>query len=185
MQCALVADIGVPMIFVQWPLMICVLIPVIAIEAFVIRKRLQMPYARAVAGATKTNLVSTFVGVPFAWAIMLAVEFATLYPIVLASEKWHWHLEKSPLMSIFYVLGMAWTGPAAHSAWPIALAAALLLVPAFFVSVCIERRIYRSSYAAVDSAAVDRSCWFANLYSYALLFLAACGWIAWELHKRR
>jgi hypothetical protein len=185
MQRAFLADVGVPMIFVQWPLMICALIPVIVIEALVIRKRLQMPYARAVAGATKANLVSTFVGVPLAWAIMLAIEFATLYPTVLASEKWHWHLEKSPLMSILYVLGMAWTGPAAHSAWPIALAAMLLLIPTFFVSVRIERRVYRRSYKEQGTASVDDACWFANLWSYALLFFAAFSWIAWELYKQR
>ena len=165
--------------------MIGALIPVIVIEAFVIRKRLVLWYARAFAGAAKANLVSTLVGVPLAWAIMLAVEFATLYPTVLAAEKWHWRLDQSPVLYIFYVLGMAWTGPAAHSAWPIALAATLLLIPTFFVSIRIERPLYRRFYTEQDTVSVDYACWFANLFSYALLFLAACGWIAWEVQNRR
>src|SRR5438876_4891514 len=44
MHHAVLADIGVPMIFVQWPLMICALLPVIAIEALVVRKRLSLSY---------------------------------------------------------------------------------------------------------------------------------------------
>jgi hypothetical protein len=171
------------MIFVEWPLMIFALIPVVVIEALSIRKQLGLSFQRAFSGATKANLVSTFVGVPLAWAIMLAIEYATLYPTIMAAEKWHWRAE-SPVFYVFFVLGMAWIGPAGDSAWPVALAAALLLVPTFFVSVRIERRFYRRSYPEIDTAAVDHSCWFANICSYALLFLAACGWIAWELHKR-
>jgi hypothetical protein len=164
--------------------MICALIPVIAIEALIMRKRLVLSYARAFTGAAKANVISTLVGVPLAWAIMLAVEFATLYPVTLAADKWHWRGE-SPVFSIFYVLGMAWTGPVGNSTWPIALAAALLLIPTFFVSIRIERRLYRRSYTEQDTVLVDHACWFANLCSYALLFVAACGWIAWEVHKRR
>jgi hypothetical protein len=84
-------------------------------------------------------------------------------------------------VKVFYVLGVAWTGPPSTSAWPIALATTVLLVPTFFVSVRLERRFYRRSYAEIDPVAVDRSVWFANLYSYALLFVAACGWLAWEI----
>src|SRR5438094_902125 len=70
MHCALLADIGVPMIFVQWPLMICALLPVIVIEALVVRKRLALSYRRAFAGAAQANVVSTLAGVPLAWGLM-------------------------------------------------------------------------------------------------------------------
>jgi hypothetical protein len=182
MNHAFLADVGVPMIFIQWPLMICALMPVIAIEALVIRKRLSLSYGRAFGGAAKANVISTLAGVPLAWALMLILEFATLYPLSLAAEKWHWSLH-SPVFYVFYVLGIAWTGPAVTSAWPIALAATLLLVPTFFVSVRLERRFYRRSYAEIDAGVVDRSVWFANLCSYALLFVAACGWLGWEIYK--
>ena len=80
MHHAVLADIGVPMIFVQWPLMICALLPVIAIEALVVRKRLSLSYGRAFGGATKANVVSTLAGVPLAWGLMLILEFATIFP---------------------------------------------------------------------------------------------------------
>jgi hypothetical protein len=60
---ALLADAGVPMIFVQWPLMTCALLPVIAIEALVVRKRLSLSYGRAFGGAAKANVASTLAGV--------------------------------------------------------------------------------------------------------------------------
>jgi hypothetical protein len=182
MHHALLADMGVPMIFVQWPLMLCALVPVIAVEAEVTRRGLTLPYRKAFAGAAKANVLSTLAGVPLAWVTMLAVEFATMLPLSLAAEKWHWSLD-SPVFYVFYVLGIAWTGPVGTSAWPIPLAAALLLVPTFFVSVWLERPIYRRSYAGIDVAAVDRSVLRANLCSYALLFAAACGWLGWELYK--
>ena len=111
---------------------------------------------------------------------MLILQLATTLPLFLAAEKWHWRLD-SPLFGVMYVLGIAWTNPPTISAWPIALAATLLLVPTFFVSVRLERRFYRHSYAEINAAAVNRSVWFANLYSYALLSIVACGWLTWEL----
>src|SRR6266536_1309802 len=110
MHCALLADIGVPMIFVQWPLMICALLPVIAIEALVVRKRLALSYGRAFAGAAQANVVSTLAGVPLAWGLMLLLELATALPIIFAAQRWHWHYD-SPIFYVLYVLGMAWTGP--------------------------------------------------------------------------
>jgi hypothetical protein len=153
---------------------------VIAVEAEVTRRKLALPYRKAFAGAAKANVLSTLVGVPLAWVIMLAVEFVTVFPLAAAAQKRHWDLD-SPLFYIFYVLGVAWTGPGGTSAWPIALAAALLLVPTFFMSVWLERPVYRRSYSEIDVGAVDRSVWSANLCSYALLFVAACGWLGWEL----
>jgi hypothetical protein len=182
MHHALLADAGVPMIFVQWPLMICALLPVIAIEALVVRKRLSLPYGRAFRGAAKANVVSTLAGVPLAWGLMLILEFATMYPLFLAAQKWHWRSD-SPVFYVFYFLGIAWTGSPVTSAWPIALAAALLLVPTFFVSVRLERRFYLRSFTEIDAATVDRSVWIANACSYALLFVAACGWLGWELYR--
>lgn len=83
MHHVVLADIGVPMIFVQWPLMF---------------------------GGAKANIQSTLRGVPLAWAMMLGVEIATTLPIGLAAQAFHWHGE-SPLFGAFYVLTMSWTMP--------------------------------------------------------------------------
>ena len=79
---AILGDTGVPMIFIQWPAMICALVPVIAIEAIVIHRNLSLPYRRAFVGSAKANVISTLVGVPLAWVLMLALELM-LIPRVL------------------------------------------------------------------------------------------------------
>jgi hypothetical protein len=178
----LLADVGVPMLLVQWPLMLCALIPVIAVEAEVARRQLALPYRKAFAGAAKANLLSTAAGVPLAWVIMVAIEFATAVPLMVASDKRQWHLENSPMQYVVDVLTMAWT---VGSTRAVALAAALLLIPTFFVSVYLERRSYRRSWPDLDRAAVDRSVWFANLASYSLLFVAACAWFGWALRTHQ
>lgn len=180
MHHALLADAGVPMIFVEWPLMFCALVPIIIIETLVLRRRLSLPFGRSLAGATRANILSTLIGVPIAWALMVAVEFAALSPIVWAGQKWHWNME-SPLLYISFLVGIAWIGPPTTSFWPIALAAALLLVPTFFISVWIERWSYRRSWRNLDRTAVNHSAWSANLCSYTLLFAIACGWVGWEI----
>ena len=182
MHTVLLADAGVPMIFVQWPLMLCALVPVIVIEALVVRHRLALSYRKAFVGAAKANTLSTLAGVPLARGLMLVVELVTAFPLIWAAEKWHWH-PFSPILYVFYVLAIAWTGPPATSWAPIALASALLLVPTFFVSVWLERRSYRRSWSDLAAAAVDRSVWSANLCSYTLLFITACGWLGWEVYK--
>jgi hypothetical protein len=167
------------MLLLQWPLMFCVLLPVIAIEAEVARRQLRLPYRKAFVGAARANLLSTAAGVPLAWIIMLVIEFATVVPLMVVSDHHHWHLEDSPMQYVIDFFMMAWTMPSSRA---VALAVATLLIPTFFVSVYLERRSYRRSWSDLDRAAVDRSVWFANLASYALLFLGACVWFGYEVH---
>src|SRR4051812_1900607 len=135
----LLADVGLPMIFVQWPLALLFLLPVIVIEALTIRRALVLPSGRAFAAAAKANFISTLVGIPLAWLITLLVGGMTLVPVSFAADKWHWNMA-SPLFQVFsFVLGAAWIFPADGRAWLIPLAAGLLLIPSYFVSVWIER----------------------------------------------
>jgi hypothetical protein len=103
---ALLADAGAPMIFIEWPLMFCALVPVIVIETEVARRYLALPYPKAVAGAAKANILSTLVGVPLAWGIMLVIELVTMFPLSAAAEKWHWRFD-SPAFYLGYVLSIA------------------------------------------------------------------------------
>ena len=175
----LLADAGIPMLMVQWPLMLCALLPVILIETEVVRRQLSLPYRSAIVGAAKANVLSTAAGVPLAWVIMLAVEFAAGFPLLSAGDKRHWPMDDAPLKYVLDVLTMAWTGPSVSS---MALAAALLLIPTFFISVLLERSSYRRSWPNAGRTAVNHSTWLANLASYSLLFVAACVWFWWAVH---
>ena len=71
----LLADAGVPMIFLTFPLMIILLVPIILTESFLYKRWLGLSSHDAMRSSIISNLVSTIIGVPVAWAIMLGVEF--------------------------------------------------------------------------------------------------------------
>jgi len=182
----MLADAGIPMIFVQWPLMIGALIPVIVVEALLIRRWVQLSYRDAFIGTTKANLLSTLVGFPLAWLAMFAVEMVVLYPVCIAAVKWGWNLDSPFFRIIGFLVGIAWLGPAdPHDYWLIPLAAALLLVPSFYVSVWLERFICRRAWPSSDAAAVRLGVYRVNLASYAMLFILACGWALVEFYIHR
>ncbi len=175
------------MIFVQWPLMIGALIPVIIVEALLIRRWVRLSYRDAFIGVTKANLLSTMAGVPLAWLVMFVLELAIMIPVGIAAEKWHWNFFDSPVFQVVgFVIGMAWLGPAEGSGyWLVPLAAALLLLPSFYVSVWLESKICRRAWPDIDSAAVRRGVFRANLASYIVLFILACGWAGIEFYIHR
>ena len=63
MHLKLVADVGNPMFFGEWWPMTLALLPVIAIETFVVRGSVQLPLGRALGGVAAANGVSTLNGV--------------------------------------------------------------------------------------------------------------------------
>jgi hypothetical protein len=183
MYTPLLADVGLPMIFVQWPLALVGLVPVIVIEAFIIRRSLAVPTGRAFAAATKANLISTLAGVPLAWLMTLLVGGITVVPVIFAADKWHWNMP-SPLFEVFsFVFGVAWIFPPDGKAWLIPLAAALLLVPTYFISVWIERPLYRRSLQGADAVCLDSAVRRANMFSYIMLFLVALAFCAWAAYS--
>jgi hypothetical protein len=177
MPLTLIADAGLPMIVIEWPLMLCALIPVIVIETEVIRRRLSLPYTRALSAAAMANACSTAAGVPLAWVVTLVVQLLASAPLILVLQKW----QSSPVSYLAQFLSIAWLGPPAYSLWPIPFAASVLLVPTFFASVWLERPVYRRALGHAERALVDRSVRTANLASYSVLFVAACAWLVWAI----
>jgi hypothetical protein len=60
-------------------------------------------------------------------------------------------------------------------------AVSVLLVPSFFVSVLLERLVCKRVWKNFDPKQVNRGVFAANLVSYALLFLLACGLMVFQL----
>ncbi len=75
----------------------------------------------------------------------------------------------------------AWVNPPIESYAGIALAAAILLIPTYFLSVWIERRICWRVFKPIEVARVKRAVCVANLWSYGLLFVFALGWYGYQL----
>jgi hypothetical protein len=70
----LFADAGVPMIAFTWPAMLALLIPISVTEGFLCKKWLGLTTWEAMKSNACSNVLFTVVGIPLAWAVMLAVE---------------------------------------------------------------------------------------------------------------
>lgn len=175
----MLANIGIPMIFVQWPLMLTALIPVILVEALLIRLWLSLSYQEAFTGIAEANLLSTAIGVPLAWGIMLVVEFVMGLLLASSVNYLPWK-SNSPLFEIvFFIFSIGWPLPTTENYQElIPIAAALLLIPCFYASVWVECRSCLRSWARYDPVLVRRAVYRTNLGSYALLFVLACVWIS-------
>jgi hypothetical protein len=173
------ADMGLPMIVIQVPVMICALIPIIIVESLLVRRWVPISKKQAFKGTTLANFVSTAVGVPAAWLGMLALEFIVLLPLVAVGDKFHWNMDRPLIDAVLFVFSAAWVGPSGGYTEGVIIpaASAVLLIPTFFASVWIERRICLRHWRGSEPLAVRRGVFWANLASYGMLFLLAC-WVA-------
>jgi hypothetical protein len=162
---AALANAGVPMIAIVYPGMGIMLLPVIALEVVVLRRRLGSPLRRTAIMVTVSNLVSTVVGVPLTWAALVAGQAVTGGggsagpPFDTVAGK---------------VLAVTWQAPwmmpyESDMYWMVPVAALVLLVPFFFVSWLIEYQVSRLFMRGTERAALRHAVLVANLVSYALL----------------
>ena len=69
-----IANIGVPMVAVFLPPLWLSLVPVIAIEAWVVTRLLDLSAKKSVTGVALGNVLSTLVGIPLMWAVLATVQ---------------------------------------------------------------------------------------------------------------
>jgi hypothetical protein len=175
----LVADAGIPMIFLTFPVMLLVLIPVILIEASLCKKWLNLSTSDAIRSNAVANLASTIIGVPIAWAIMVGVEIGT---IGLVSKSSAIENSKSPIAHvILFALSSAWIGPAeGKDVWIIPCAVLILLIPFFFASYGVEYLIINHMLGMPEgdpsnltSRRIRVAVRNSNLWTYAIMAIAA------------
>jgi predicted neutral ceramidase superfamily lipid hydrolase len=149
--------------------MIVLLIPVILVEFLVIRRRVSVRPMRLLGATAAANIVSTLVGIPLTWGALFLGEIAIWSGLNLLPFPW---------------LDTSWFAPSnLGSRWMVALITTVLLVPFYFVSVWIERRVMRRLLPVsnarepqpheVGKAVLWVAVRDANLLSYGLLFLLA------------
>ncbi len=163
----ILADAGVPMLFVQLPMMLCALVPVIAVEVFVARKMLKVGLASNIKAVTIANVVSTLVGFPLAWILLVALE-------LLCGGGYAYGLDTFWQRVYAVTIQAPWLIPYENDLnWMMPIAAAYLLIPAFFVSVFLERRICRFFWRNEEKEQVRKFSWVAHFASYAVLLIVA------------
>jgi hypothetical protein len=172
------------MISLTFPAMLMLLIPVIVVEGLLCRKWLGLTMPQAMKSNAVSNVASTIIGVPVAWAIMLGVEFATFGIVdhIHAIQNW-----RSPLASVVWLLlGSAWIGPPGEkNLWVIPAACLVLLVPFFFASYGIEYLVVKNMVGIPEGGppnlAYNRvriAVRNANIVTYGAMFLATSAWLA-------
>jgi hypothetical protein len=163
------ADAGIPLLVFIEPFLLFSLLFVIFIEIYIIRKTLNSNLKETIKAVSLSNLVSTLVGVPLTWVILLVGEIFLLLSSALVFN--------SSLKAQTYIIALApaWLFP--HTKWgfqekAITLWAILYLMIVFYgVSAWIETKINRRLLKRYNPLLIKKLTWEANLYSYLFLFL--------------
>jgi hypothetical protein len=168
----MLADVGIGILFAPLPAMIALLISVTLIEAFVTNRRLAGGFLSAANGLFWANAASTIIGYPLGWVFW--------WIVIALVPRGHWGVERVGLdcaiMGMSPILQLGWLSviPSmrGEEALGFIIAATILLVPSFYVSVWIERRICAWVWGSGSSElpSVGTAVRKANVASYLFLF---------------
>ena len=159
------ANAGLPMLALAWPLHWIALLPVTLLEGELAHRRLEVQRLRGMKVSLVGNLISTLIGVPLAWAAMLAVEAIVGYGVFSFVD------DPSISRTMHYVLFpfmVAWLGPT-NNVWIVYLAFVILAVPFCIASIFIEGKVAKRMLPSVPAASVKAWVKLANVVSYVLL----------------
>jgi hypothetical protein len=170
--------------------MLLLLIPIIVVEGFLCKKWLGITTWEAMKSNIFSNLASTVIGVPMAWAIMFCVEFATngVVQWKFANQNWN-----SPIVNaILFLLSAAWIGPPGENElWLVPAAVLVLLVPFFLASYGIEYLVVSHMVGMPEGGPpnvgyprVRIAVRNANLITYGLMFVGTAIWLLTQLPHR-
>lgn len=137
------ANAGVPVIGTTAGFMIMLLIPIILIEAAILRKYLDIGYKKALGPSVRANLLSTIAGLPLAFVFTWALGEAT------QTSGW---IVTEDISAAF-------------------LAIALQLLVAFFVSVYLEYLVVGKAFKQIEKVKIKQAVWRANEVTYSAFIL--------------
>lgn len=176
------ANVALPFVFVTVPGMVLALLPVVIVEAYVIKKQLHVPYESARSVSISANLCTTFLGVPLTWVVAVIAEIICGYYVGCFSHS-------SPIGKVlgFMVLGsVILLDPTKGNDdfLFVALQSAWILVPCFFASWWIEYLVAAKKLKDIPKKQVKTAIMWANLYSYGALEVVFLTWTAYILVQR-
>lgn len=158
------ANIGIPMIVVVMPVMVLSLIPIIAVEAYAHARALGLAGRRAARVAILTNLLSTFLGIPVSWALLLVMQ-----AVLGGGSPFGLESLRGKVLSV--TLQAPMLIPYDDARWLLPTAGLVLMVPFFFASWWTEYWLARRLLRDLPRPAVWTAVRNANLISYGLLTL--------------
>lgn len=160
----LFADIGLPMISLILPAAWLLLVPIIVLEALVGVRVTKTPFRQTVFAAAVANLFSTILGIPLAWFTLALVE-GLLFGTANGLDSFWAKIYAVTIQS-------SWLMPYEKDLdWMIPIAAIVLAVPLWMMSVVTEYFIVKRMLPELPAALKWQWMWKANAVSY--LFLLA------------
>lgn len=159
------ANIGVPMLFITLPWMLGALIPIIFAEAGYLYWKLGTEFWELCRISAIANAVSTVIGIPITWVILVIVSFAFGGSGGRPMKTWKDHFLSVTLYSP-WLLPM---GNRLH--WMIPASAMFLLIPFFFASWIIEYHTAAFVSKEISREILYNEIFHANLISYGILFI--------------
>jgi glycopeptide antibiotics resistance protein len=151
------------MIFLVMPALGLSLLPIIVIEAVYLGRRLELSTADAVKTSTIANLVSTLVGIPLTWFLLVLVQ-------MFAGGGGAYGINTTAGKILAVTLQAAWLIPyESDMSWMIPVAGLVLLIPFFFASWWSEYLVSRKILHKLPAQTLKREVRNANILTYALL----------------
>lgn len=169
------ANAGVPMIFLAMPALGLSIIPIIIIEAIFLSKKLELAIPSAFKTTTISNLVSTIVGIPLTWLLLVLIQ-------MLAGGGSAFGLDTTLGKVLTVTLQAAWLIPYESDLhWMIPVAGLVLLVPFFFASWWSEYFVSKKMLKEHSAQRVKIAVRNANIITYSLLVFWPIGY--WVLNS--
>lgn len=167
----LLANAGLPMLFVGVPLMVLLLVPIVLVEAVWYCAALRVPLGQSLAGSLRANIWSTFVGIPLALLAWLLLGILGFY--VAGAVDPYTLVTSRPLGTLYFFLASGWLPPVPEMEIVIRGACLVLLLPAYLISYLGEARLLIKRWPHLNPSHVRRHTWYAHLLSYTLLYALA------------
>ncbi len=170
------ADAGLPMIFLSYPSMIVLLLPVILIETAVFTKMIHAPYKKSFIPNGIANLVSTLAGFPLAWGFLFLLEMIT------TNFSCGPGFDSIQNSIITVIEEAAWLCPWDNQYyWLIPAAFIISLIVAFFISIVIEYYVLKRFYRELENKILRKAVLFSNIASYGMLIILSIGFLAFSI----
>ncbi len=157
------ADAGVPMLALIWPASWALFIPIVAIEAWVAHRIVNLDWKTCIKTVGVANALSTLIGIPLTWGALVIIE------MIFSQGGRAYGIDTLSGKIIAVTLQAPWLIPYESDLdWMIPAASIVLLIPFFFASVFIERWLFGLK-REVDKTMIKLWSWRANQLTYGVL----------------
>lgn len=172
------ANIGIPMLALAWPVHWIAYLPVVIIESEYTRVRLDLSRKESYKAVALANVISTLVGIPVAWGVMLISTFAIGMSLSFVPDT----ATQQSLYNWLFPLTSAWLGPTDNT-WLVYAAFACLALPMWYGSVLIETLVLRRALSAHCRDRLRSTVIGSNLITYGLILLGVAAYAAWIVSR--